>query len=815
MLSQSHCAHRISRTGAAAILVAQCTLVCGAADAQTTGTSDGARISREEVTEIIVRARRVEENIQDVPVAVTAFSGNDLSARQIESAADLQYNVPSLSVTPSVNGNGANYGLRGQRQGIGNTQGVVTYLAEIPVTAQSTYRQTFDMASIEVLKGPQGTLFGANSNGGAILFQPRKPTEEFEAELQGALGSYSLRDVTGVVNVPVNDWLQVRAAANYVRRDGYTKNLNPCTRAYRPPAGAGHPPSSLNISPNCGRGGAQDDDRHESWRLSVAANPTDWLRNDLVYWGVNEDSVGTSWVPFRFGGPLAPVLFADPIAGLLGLPTAEEVVAEQEERGVRKVLTDEMSYRFKEDGISNVTRFDLGPVTIKNIYGYRATFSSQKRDQDGSILPFVQQDQWTDGRTKAHTDELQLIGSVLDDKVKYVVGGFISREKNPGRRTYAFLYQFTPEQNAILNSISPQLVFPNPVTGRLPPARAKTDTDAVFGNVDFDLSALAEGLRLSTGYRYTWNEVRTRAPQNLVNGACVAVPNRNEDLDAESCTLVSKLKHKGYNYSATLQYDISEDTMVYLATRRGFKPGGANDIAVVDPRFFFYEPEKITDYEIGVKSDLQLGGVFIRANIAAYTSTYRDVQRSEVLQQPTGVPAITTLNAQKATIQGIEPELTFRFGRSVDLSLFYSYLDAKFDEYEVPTPTGIFDKSGTKFTAVSKHSVGATLVYRTPIPQSWGELTSTANFYYRSKQTFADDNLNQPSDLIVPGYSIFNARLDWRLPSMPLTLSAAAFNLFDKEYAVGGADYTGSVVGYAINTYGPPRMFRLEAAYRF
>lgn len=780
------------------------------AQTSTAQTSDAVAME-----DIIVTARRVEERLQDVPVAVTAFNGDGLKARQIETAADLQYNVPSLSITPAVGGNSANYGLRGQRQGIGNAQGVVTYLAEIPVSASSTYRQTFDMASIQVLKGPQGTLFGANSNGGAVLFGPRKPTDEFEGEVQVALGSYSLREITAVLNVPIAEWVKLRVAGNIVRRDGYTENLNTCPRVFVPSSFLSDgTPGGLKISNLCGRTGAQDDDRHDSWRASLSLSPTENLQNDFVYWGIREDNIGSSWVPFRFGGPLTAVVFANPIAGLLGIPTAASVLADQNARGPRKVMTDEQSHIFDEDGFSNITSLDLGDVTIKNIYGYRSSIETGKRDQDGSILPYVQQDSYQPGRARTHTDELQILGSLFDDRLKFVTGAFIDRTHTPGLKFMANLYQFTPAQIATLQAIGAgALVFPNPVTGRQPSVDSKTKTDALFANLDINI---VEGLSFAGGYRYTWNEVDTRAPQNLINAVCTDVSTRNYFVNLDSCTRISERKDRGGNYSATIKYNISEDTMAYIATRHGFKPGGVNDVAVVDPNYFFYKAETITDYEIGLKSQFDIGAVQVRTNIAAYTSAYKDVQRSEVVQQASGVPATTTFNAQKATIQGIEPEINIQFGDRLNLSAFYAYLDAKFDKYEVPGPGNtVIDKGGTQFSAVSKHSFGATLTYKLPLPDGFGDLTATGNYYYRSSQTFADNNLNQPSDLIVPSYGIFNARLDWGVANTGVTISAAVSNLFDKTYVVGGADYTASVVGYAINAYGPPRMFRLEAGIKF
>jgi iron complex outermembrane receptor protein len=762
--------------------------------------------------DIIVTARRIEENLQDVPVAVTALSGADLRERQIESAADLIYNVPSLSVSPAVAGNSANYGLRGQRQGIGNTQGVVTYFAEVPVSASSTYRQTFDMASIQVLKGPQGTLFGANSNGGAILFVPQGPSKELEGEVQAAAGDYGLREFTAVLNLPIADGLAIRGAGNIVRRNGYTKNLNPCARAYTPAPGAGdRPPRALVISSGCGLNGAQDDVHHESWRFSVRAEPTDWLRNDLVYWGINEERIGASVIPYKLAGPFA-VLFSDPVATLLGFPTRDSVLAAQEARGVRSVITDEQYYAYYEEGLSNITTVDFQGLTIKNIFGFRTSREDNFRDHDGSILPVNAQYSYAGPPRKTYTDELQVLGSLFDNRMKFVVGGYLSRVRYAGGNVIGYLYDFTPAQRATMTNLGlGALIFPNPATGRAPPVRTEDDTEALFANVDIEI---AEGLRFSGGYRYTWNTAKSVAPQDLVNGVCQAQSNRNQSLDTATCSLIGVVKSNGYNYSATVQYDVADDTMVYVSTRRGYKPGGVNHFTVVDPNFFFFGPETITDYELGIKSQFNLGDVRVTANIAAFSGIYKGVQRSEVVQQANGAPAPTTFNAQKATIRGIEPELNFRFGRNLDLSLFYSYLDAKFNVYEIPGPGGtIIDKSGIPFSAVSKHSLGSTLVYRLPVAESIGAITVTANYYYRSRQTFVDGAVS--GDAFVPGYGVANARLDWKLPETDITLSAAISNLFDKTYAIGGADYSASIVGFAHRSYGPPRMFRFEAAYRF
>jgi iron complex outermembrane receptor protein len=765
------------------------------------GQSGDPQASAGGLEEITVTARRVEERLLDVPVAVTAFRAEDLQRKEIVTGADLMFNVPSLSVAPVAAGNAPNYGLRAQRQGIGNATGVVTYLAEVPVDGITTYQQTYDMGSIQVLKGPQGTLFGANANGGAILFVPQKPTNKLEGNIEVDGGSYNLKEATGMINLPVLDWLQIRGAARVDRREGYTENLNPC-------------PVDL-FTRTCGSGGAQDDERYESWRISVAARPTTWLSDDLVYFNTNDHSVGNSWIPFRYGNAFVQLLFSNPIAGLINAPTAAAALAAQQQMGVRKVYSDEDTQTNKTFGLSNITTAEVGDITLKNIFGYRGSEQGFNKDQDGSILPLVWQSEVPDGYTKTTSDELQVLGSAFG-RLHYVTGGYLSRQNSPGNLTYAWLSYLAAAQYQTLAGLGINFLPQGPVTGTEPAAPVRDKTNALYGNITLDLSDAVPGLSVSGGYRYTWDKSTQTAPNNLVNGVCTLLPSAVSSIDQASCSRITVTESNGYNYSFTPQYKISDRAMVYVSTRHGFKPGGPNDPTVEDPNYFTYKPETITDYEFGIKSEFDLGEVASAANVAIYTSTYKDIQRSEVIEQPDLSSTIVTFNAQKATIRGLEPELQFRLTQRLDFGVFYSYLDAHFDKYQVPGPDGTtIDKTANAFSAVSKNTVGANILYRLPLPAAYGDMSLAANYYYRSRQTFADNTVGQPADLFVGGYSLTNLRAEWTVPGMPLKVAVAVTNLFDKEYAVGGADYTGSVVGVALTNYGPPRMARVELSSHF
>src|SRR5579883_745908 len=211
------------------------------------------------LVEIVVTARRREEKLQSVPVAVTAFNQAAISEHEIQDGADLMRLVPSLFAN-SPTGNGLGFSIRGQGGGFGGSPGVVSYFAEVPIGAGTGIGLYYDLDNVQVLKGPQGTLFGRNTTGGAVLFEPKKPTNDFEGYFQETLGSYDWVEESGAINVPVvTDKLMVRFAADIKNRDGYTIDYGPHYNG-------------------------RDYDNVDYWafRLSILARPTDNFENYLL-----------------------------------------------------------------------------------------------------------------------------------------------------------------------------------------------------------------------------------------------------------------------------------------------------------------------------------------------------------------------------------------------------------------------------------------------------------------------------------------------------------------------------------------------------
>jgi iron complex outermembrane receptor protein len=210
-------------------VAAGCAVVLAIGSAHAEGVASSA-ITRESIglEEIVVTARKREENIQSVPATITAFSADQLTQSVIVRADDLQNVVPTLRVAASKGGgrDSPNYALRGLR-----SSGVVLYMSDIPVSGPAVDRALFDLASVQVLPGPQGTLFGKNTTAGAILFQPARPSANFEGSVEARGGDYAMYGGEGMINVPLSEKLMLRVATEFTNREGYTTVVTP-TRSF-------------------------------------------------------------------------------------------------------------------------------------------------------------------------------------------------------------------------------------------------------------------------------------------------------------------------------------------------------------------------------------------------------------------------------------------------------------------------------------------------------------------------------------------------------------------------------------------------------
>ena len=439
-----------------------------------------------ELEAIVVTARRTRENLQDVPISVTVYSAETLEQRHIVSRNDLADNTPSLiAISGGYPKEFAFFALRGQGPAFGATPGVVNYFAEVPnvITVDGRTGTYYDLANVQVLAGPQGTLFGKNTTGGNILFEPQRPTERLEGYVKTEVGNYDLMRVEGALNVPiVSDSVLFRIAGEIGRRDGYTKDVG----------GIHH-------------GKDYDDLRYESVRASLLLRPMDGFENYTVLRHYHSDNNGPGTVIEDF----------NPNAGQAGLrvvdffPSMTTQPAQQAARGLRNVAYDMDQFSETEYWqVINQTSLQLNDtLQLKNIVSYSEFCQGYAYDYDGTVNPVAGQSTpgnvypQTGSSKSQHctqdqnvlTEELQLQGKFLDGGLQVTLGGYLDEVSIDDGKHQVSEFDYFP----VTVLLGQRLIAY---------ADQRPRSKALFTQVIYDLGRLSQsldGLSLTAGYRRT------------------------------------------------------------------------------------------------------------------------------------------------------------------------------------------------------------------------------------------------------------------------------------------------------------------------
>lgn len=758
-----------------------------AADTEEAGPSN---------SEIVVTARRREESLQEVPVAVTALGSEDLVARGIESATDLVTSTPGLQVQPGLEGRtAARFYIRGQGVGFGGAPpSVVPYFNEVPleINGGATFALN-DVQSVQVLRGPQGTLFGRNANGGAVLITPKAPGRDPDAFIDLSYGNYDYVKASAAITVPISDTLGVRFAGEIVRRDGYTKNLS---------------------------GGDLDNIDNKTWRIFLRWDPSYAIRNDLVYAGFRGKSngIGTIIAAVRPGTPAA-VAYPLPGLPLVRGPGLTADLAYQQTLGPRVV--DDPSTYFGEDTtihlVTNTTTVDVGDFTFKNIFGYEnvkacaslPVVSTRTNFYVASCFDnYLNQNLGVEVHPSAEheqiTEEFNISGSLLDNRLDVIAGAFFLWV-DPSKGGLGEFYATRASKSLFIANVSSA---PN-----------KDRSQAVYAQGTFKVT---DNLKLTAGFRYTWDQRTQQFGQmtSRANGApgtfqCVT-PGLAATTPTADCFKIYKRNFDDYGYTLGLDFQATDDLLLYVTTRRGYKSGGANSTSVaVDP---FYNPEILEDVEAGFKYSWQGDGFRGRFNAAYFHMWYSGIQQQLSIIQGGGATVVTT-NAGGAKLDGVELETDITVGDRLNLSAFYTFLKSSYNKCPggVLDPSKCFVDSGRDVTDsllvnTPKHSFGATLTYTQPV--GFADLRAMVTYYTRSKQAFAADNVIN-FEGIAPGYEVVNARLDLaNIGDSGLTIGAFVDNLFDKDYITSGLGL-GGLIGTTTHIYGEPRTYGVNLRFTF
>ena len=773
-------------------------LLCGASALQL-GYSlpaiaqEGTDGADNEIADIIVTANRREETMQKVPTAITAFTGETLRREGVTSNQDLAGKVPSLIVGQAAGQRDTQtFTIRGQGSTFGGGPGVAVYFAEVPLPQRSdtvgqigTGTLFYDLENVQVLKGPQGTLFGRNTTGGAVLVEPAKPKNQFDGYVQGQLGNYHDREFEAMVNVPVvEDKLLLRVAGRYAKRDGYTQEINT----------------------------NRDLDNRDYWtlRAGLTWRPTETIENYLLVTNVKVDQNGTGTVFAGFNSAINPATgnFQGSNARFYGIPLLTQVLAEQQARGPRKTeLTIVPLEEQRLFMVTDVLKIDLSDnLTLRNIASYARYKTRASFDQDGSRLDMDGTGPGDANSTDARqwTEEFQLQGKFLDDRLNFVTGVYHEDAKPVGSE---------------IRQGSAQGSFLTFASGD------HRKSTGVYAQAALEMGALTsalEGFRLTGGYRYSWDKKESFSAL-YSSTACVLA----DTTPFPDCRIDATYKSSAPNWLLSLDYQVTPDTMVYAKVSRGYKSGGYN-FNGVNPQARTFGPEFATAYEGGVKSQFHLGAVPVRLNLDYYYTSYKDIQRSgaTVISLPSGNSSggSAIVNAGKAHIQGIEADVTVNPFPNLSIRGAYSYTKANYDKFQFSYFSGgqvlVDDRSAVPFSFTPKNQYSISARYDIKL-DDMQTIAPSLTFSHIDRYYTQITRAEQEPFGYLPESNLLNLRVEWNnVGRRPVDLAFFMTNVANKtfpiqlqaNYGKNGANYGSGFLRYI---YSEPRMWGFQLRYRF
>jgi iron complex outermembrane recepter protein len=782
--------------------------------------------------EVIVSARRVEEGIQSVPISIVALNNESLREDSITSFQDLQTAVPGIYLAGSGGPANPVYVIRGQSKGLLGTSSpaVVSYFADVPQPSWGSNVPQFDMATIQVLKGPQGTLFGRNTTGGAILYNPEAPTHEFGGYVSGTLGDEDHRRAQGVVNVPlVQDKVALRLGADFNERDAWTQNI-----------GVGGDPDNLDT---------------EIYRATLLTD-FDQLSNTLIMDYFKSDNDG-------FNVSLRDVYHPSGVDSLGLTEQVDEQFAAQKARGIRKITSSFPQYEKNErTTIVNRTEYTFdNEMVLINIFGYQETDLAYAPNVDGLPIlssPVVQQGiagsagipaDWVDvdttlvkavliDQTKQTSNELQLRGTAFNDRMEWLVGGFWVKTEPDGAGQINATTIFVSEYAINIPGMAP-------ITGLTPATGAQylfitDESKAAFAHFNYDLT---DALALEVGVRYTDDKFDACIGSGAVpayNGQKPANINESACKQGDTSQIVNSgevgLGSDEVTWNVGLNWQATDEIFLYGVYRHGYRAGGANGPIYDDlmETYQTFDPEKVDSFETGIKADWNIGGMLARTNVSYFYDEISDAQGDigggvttprncddstdpvtnpgpdgdcDPTDDPTGGALV--LNLGDTSIQGVDLEFVLAPTERLTLSFNATFQDKDVDKLFKQDNEFIARVSGgvQPFLKFTKRSVQANVRYAVPMGSIAEELVLNANYYDTSQ---AGDGV-----IATEGYDVINLRADLNsVADWNLDVSVFVKNATDEDYALGSAAAS-TALGIGSYIYAPPRLWGVEARYRF
>ncbi|MCW1427806.1 TonB-dependent receptor [Novosphingobium sp. JCM 18896] len=718
------------------------------------------------IGEIVVTAQKKSENLQDVPISITAIGGEALGATQGTSLQALQSMIPNVQIDNFANTpQSAVFTVRGigviePDPYAGNTVSIV--VDGVPqFFSMGALLDLYDIDRIEVLRGPQGTLFGANTTGGVINVVTAQPKGEFGGHVKAVYGNYNRFDVTGSIEAPlVQDVLSLKVAGIHTQRKGWVTNVVDGTDLGRKNLDAAR--AYLRFTPS------SDFDATLQGEYVNARNGS-----PIVISGAYAGEA-------IYQAPGVLNMYVSPCAG------GGQCSAPDKYFGANNSVPDESNMDTWSGTLTmNLRNSGLGDIT--SITGYKKFRLREFTDQDGT--PDFKNDTYRRTEGWQFSQELRT-NLELSDSFNVLVGGFYL--KNHYDHIQAYRLQFA----------APGLLQTN---------LQDQDNYSISGFAQAYWQA-TDRLKLQAGIRYTHE--RTISAPSLITS--IGNP-AGSNYTGEGNTVIGSFTtggRKAWNnvgWKLGADYEITNDTLLYASWARGFKSGGFTArVGVPADGATPFDPEKVDTFEGGIKADLL--DRHLRINLAAFYTNYRDLQVAQIyFDRATNTQGNRILNAGRAEIKGFELETTAVPVEGMTLRASLAYLDARYKEflYTDAVSGQALDLKGFRLQNAPKWNATVGVNFAIPLGNG-ASLVSDLSYAYTSSK-FYTAILDTPRSKIQPTHLV-DGTLTYKPEGGAWSIGVWATNLLDARYlsTVYDSPGYGGIAGYA-----PPRQFGASASFSF
>ena len=704
-----------------------------------------------QLEEVVVTAQKRQQSMQEVPIAVTAITGDSLSKQNITNIEGLNNSLPNVQINRFSNSpDTAVFTIRGVGVNdadpyVGTTVSVVVDGVVVGVNTNAL-QSLFDIERVEILRGPQGTLFGANTTGGVVNVVTRQPTGEFGGEAQVAVGNYGRLQLNGTVDFPINDSLSGKVSVLHNQHDGFFENY-------------------LD-------GG------------DLGSTDMTTLRSYLKY---EKDAYDATLIAeygrSRNGAQTSRSIANESIVLYVPGQSSDEPIHKRGQNADLPDQNDKDSY-----ALTLTQNWSTNSGDWVSITSYREYEQELFSDDDATTEQLLQTMRTTD-----HWQFSQELRNSFDlsERFRMTAGAFY------------FQQEYELDQEGVLDGFLRGL-------GQPQQQQQENWSASVFAQGYYDLTA---DLTLQAGIRYAHENTEafsltsnsfTATPGALASFDDPVIPGSVISAEGEE-------SWDEVGYKLGLDYQLNDDIMVYGYYAHGFKSGGFTGRIAVAQDIGPFDPEYLDTWELGFKADLL--DRRLRANFAVFYNEYEDMQVTQNVTYPSGANSASVQNAGEAHSSGAELELTAFVSDNLSFNLAAAYLDSQYDEYDTTSPDPVTGElvttsfAGNPLMNAPQWSGNASVNYTLPVAN--GE----TDFFLQV--THSSDKISNytafPQER-VSEITLVNANITWQPASQQWSMGVYGRNLMDKEYFVQKQWFSPSLGQAAL---GAPREFGVDISYNW